>query len=46
MLPGTIAGELLEPVPWWRPQIFERLGTIRQQELPKRWTLNVRRQPT
>jgi hypothetical protein len=45
VLASAIARELLEPIPGRRPQVFQRLGAIQQQELAEGRALDVRRQP-
>jgi len=39
VLPGTIAGQLLEAVTWWDPEITEGLGGIEDQEFAQRCAL-------
>jgi hypothetical protein len=35
VLPGAIASELLESVPWWHPEIVQRFRRIHGDQLPE-----------
>lgn len=42
VLPGAVAGELLQPVAWRGSQVAQVAGAVQVQQLPPRRSLNVR----
>jgi hypothetical protein len=41
VLTPSVARKLFEAVPWWNLEVIERLGSVQDDELTKRDSLNL-----